>query len=376
MTVPNLIMWSVATVAAGWKISQVLRVPEDRYLRAVAMCTVFVFIALTAQLATGLPVNMLGPSLPKLVQNVVLTFFFALLIIVLQAAISAPRATRRSRREYLLAVLASVLLTVSCIAAPSASRGVSYEAATVDSAALWFYLVGNAYMAYATARTAYLAWQAARQTQSRARLSLRVAAAGLVICCLGAHLPRVAATSGYLLELPAGLLATERWTTPALAAGIAVFFIGIAYPGARTGMVKAHLWLEARRRYHQLRPLWFIVCRAFPAIALFRPVPLLRELFHLRYMRLRYYRRLIECRDGLVCLSPSLRGGASDTSELARQIGQLADSGASPRPAAARGILAEPLGDSVEADVGELVKLSRELRRLQKVAQGPSLAEA
>lgn len=40
-------------------------------------------------------------------------------------------------------------------------------------------------MAYATARGAQLAWRAAEQTQSRARLGLRVAAAGLLVCCLG-----------------------------------------------------------------------------------------------------------------------------------------------------------------------------------------------
>ncbi|MCE3555517.1 hypothetical protein LWC33_29235 [Pseudonocardia sp. RS11V-5] len=354
----------VTTIATVWKISQVIRVPDDRYLRAVTACTVFVFIALSAQLATSLPINILGPYLPKLVQNVVLTFFFALLLIVLQASVSPYRAARRARGEVLLGAAASVGLVVTFVATSPEHRGVSYEIATGDAGAVWFYLVGNAYMAYATARGAVLAWQAARQTRSRARLSLRVAAAGLAICFAGTHLPRVIATSGHLAGQPTEMLRTEVWTTPLLAGGIAVFFIGIAYPGARTGMLKAHLWLEARRRYHQLRPLWFTVCKAFPTIALFAPVPLVRELLHFRYMRLRYYRRLIECRDGLVCLSPRLSTEGLPAPELAQQISDLVGTGTRERPAPAQMILAEPVGDSVEEDVGELVKLSRELRRL------------
>lgn len=180
----------------------------------------------------------------------------------------------------------------------------SYQDAATATGALAFYLIGNLYMAYATSRGAYLAWTAAEHSFSRARLSLRVAGAGLMVCCLGTHVPRVVAMTGELtLGVPV-LPGTAVWTTPLLAIGISVFFLGIGYPGARTGVMKARLWLEARRQYRELRPLWLAVTRQFPNIALFPAESALREAFRVRQMRLRLYRRAIECRGGVVCLSP------------------------------------------------------------------------
>lgn len=364
VTVPNFIMWLAATVAAVWKLSQVARVPDDRYLRAVAACTFAVFVALSAQLLAATPDGILGPHLPKLVQNVVLTFFFSLLLIVLQASVSSLAATRRARFEVVLAGMVAAGLIATFVATAPSDRGASYEEAAGSAHVVVFFLLGNAYMAYATARGANLSWQAAGQTRSRARLSLRVAGIGLGICCLGTHVPRVIATGGYLLGLPAEVLRTELWTTPLLAVGIAVFFLGIGYPGARTGMVKAHFWLEARWRYFQLRPLWLVVYHAYPNIALFPAVSWWRELLQVRNMRLRYYRRVIECRDGLVCMSPHLHANFDNARDLAVGILALVNNESRGRPSLPRAVLAEPTGESVQEDVTELLKLSRELRKL------------
>jgi len=64
-------------------------------------------------------------------------------------------------------------------------------------------------------------------------------------------------------------------------------------------------WLSRRKTYHQLEPLWRTVTDAYPEIVLAQPVvpwpwrrlaPLSR--------RHAFYRRVMECRDGLVRLGP------------------------------------------------------------------------
>jgi hypothetical protein len=370
MLLPNVLMWVASGVAAGWKLSQLFRVPRDRDLRVVTACTVLVFLALSAQLVVTLPglQSDLPAQAPKLVQNVFLTFFFALLLVLLRSSVSAAGVAARGYLELLLAALATAGLTLSFTLTQPASRGVSYEAANGDPSVLAFYLVGNFYMAYATARGTYLAWTAAAHTVSRARLSLRVAAAGLAVCCIGTHLPRVLYTAGQLTFGIDLIPNTELWTTPLLAVGIVTFFLGIGYPGVRTGLVKAILWVEMRREYRQLRPLWEAVCDAFPNIALFRRVHPLREFLQVRHMRLRYYRRIVECRDGLVCLSPYLEGPLDRTrtpeeqADLVRAVLKDGPGSSGAKRTSAAAILAAPAMAGMKADTRQLVMLSRALK--------------
>ncbi|WP_184729168.1 MAB_1171c family putative transporter [Saccharopolyspora phatthalungensis] len=370
MMVPNVLMWAASAIAAVWKIAQLVRAPQDKGLRVVAVCTVLVFIALSAQLAISVPVmsGLFPEQSPKLIQNVILTFFFALLIVLLQSAASPETVGSRGRIEVALALLTSGALVATFVATSPAVRGASYEDANGHAGVLAFYLLGNLYMSYATARGAYLAWTTAGQTQSRARLSLRVAAAGLVVNCLGTHMPRVVSTSGRLAIDRDPLPGTETWTTPFLAIGIVAFFLGIGYPGARTGIVKARLWFEMRRHYRQLRPLWIAVCGQFPNIALFPPTSPIREAFQVRHMRLRYYRRVIECRDGLVCLSPYIAEPVDSATSPAQQAelvrDALARSSQGREPVSAASVIAAPAVPGMDADTNELLVLSQTLDRL------------
>lgn len=107
--------------------------------------------------------------------------------------------------------------------------------------------------------------------------------------------------------------------------------------------------------------------RDVPALPQHRPVPSagpLRERFHVRNMRLRYYRRVIECRDGLVSLSPymaqpNMRADTPDqTTELVRDaFTRLARGDVVAAPA----VIAAPASATMEADTDELLRLSRAL---------------
>ncbi|EHR53457.1 uncharacterized protein with PQ loop repeat [Saccharomonospora amisosensis] len=375
MVVASVVMWAASAIAVIWKTSQLLRAPHEKDLRVVTTCVALVFLALSAQLAFSLARSpeYFPSQFPKLIQNVILTFFFALLIVLLQSAVSPSMVSSRGPLEVALALLTSAGLIATFAATNPAIRGASYEGThDNDPAVLTFYLIGNVYLAYATARGAYLAWSAASHTRSRAQLSLRVAAAGLVVCCVGTHLPRSISTSGRLTLGTDPLPGTGTWTTPLLATGIGVFFIGVGYPGIRTGIVKTRLWFEVRCRYRQLRPLWTAVCDRFPNIALFPPTHPIREAFHIRQMRLRYYRRVIECRDGLVCLSPYITEPADATKTPTRQaelVRDALDRSAQATQVSPVSVIAAPAADGMDADTQELLALSRALDRQRRMRQ-------
>lgn len=374
--VPSLIMWAAATVAACWKVSQLVRVPRDTGLRVVTACTVLVFLALSAQLVVTVPgwSEAFPSQTPKLLQNVLLTVFFALLLVLLHSNISPKKVGTRGWGEIALALSASAGMTVAFVFTPAAVQGASYGDAGEHPAVVVFYLVGNLYMAYATARGSWLSWVSAAHTRSHARLGLRVAAVGLAVCCLGTHVPRVLATSGMLALGEALIPATAVWTPPLLAAGIVTFFLGIGFPGARTGLIKLRLWFEVRRDYRDLRPLWQALYEQFPHIALVAPDKPWREALKLRNMRLRYYRRVIECRDGLVCLSPYVDQAdlsGADPSEQAQLVQQALVNVSRQAQTSSGAVLAAPESAGIEADTEELLALSRELSRQQSTSVVP-----
>lgn len=366
MLIPNLLMWVASGAASAWKLSQLVRLPRDGNLRVVTACTVLVFFALTAQLAVTGVVAIVPSEYAKLIQNCVLALFFALLLILLSSVVASDSG-RRGATELLLALLVVGGLVTVAVLTPAPMRGAAYEG-TTDPYNLAFYFLGNAYMAYACGRGAWLARTASGHTRSRARLGLRVAAAGLTVNLLGTHLPRVVHTGGQLLFHRELLPGTEIWTTPVLAIGIVIFFIGIGYPGARTGVIKAQYWIETRRRYHQLRPLWAALHQRFPKIALFPAVSPTREFFQLRGLPIRYYRRVVECRDGLLYLSGMIDTPIDltvSTAEQARLVRAMLD--ATP-PASTRAtvppVIAAPSTAGMDADARELVALSRALHGL------------
>ncbi|MEY8042338.1 MAB_1171c family putative transporter [Saccharopolyspora cebuensis] len=364
MLVPNLIMWLAALIAAIWKASQLVRAPQDRGLRVVTLCTLLVVGALSAQLAVSIPdiAEQLPLQIPKLVQNVFLTFFFALLIILLTDVSASSDNARRGWRELGLSTVTSTALIALFLATPADHRGENYEDAGATPELLAFYLVGNLYLAYACARGTLLAWRAADHTRSRARASLRVAAAGLAFNAVLVHAPRVVSTSGRLAVGHDPIPGTSTWTTPLLAIGISVFFAGIAYPGARTGLIKSRIWITEWRQYRQLRPLWLALVTAFPNIALFKPTTPLREALRARRIGIRYYRRIIEIRDGLLQLSPYLEAPittATPADEAAELVRDALKRQARATPVSTTSIVAAPEHDGIDADTRELLRISR-----------------
>jgi hypothetical protein len=143
--------------------------------------------------------------------------------------------------------------------------------------------------------------------------------------------------------------------------GIVLCLIGISYPAAMIRLGALRVWWHHLRAHHRLAPLWTELNSHFPEDRLSRvPVSRWRDTVSLRGVHRRYYRRVIECRDGLVRISPYIGQQGDDLAAKlrealrARASGQTATQDAVP--------LAVPERDGLDADVEQLVTLSYALR--------------
>src|SRR5205807_5920314 len=97
-----------------------------------------------------------------------------------------------------------------------------------------------------------------------------------------------------------------------------------------------------------------------------------RDALRLRGVHRRYYRRVIECRDGLVRVSPYL-AGAGDLDQpghLASALRAALRARADGAPVTGAALpVAAPDGEGLDADVRQLVALSKALRSPAAVTQ-------
>lgn len=81
---------------------------------------------------------------------------------------------------------------------------------------------------------------------------------------------------------------------------------GSALPYLARQVGTARTWIVTYRHVRQLYPLWALMYRAVPGIALDPPGSRLADALQVRDLELRLYRRVIEIRDGYLALAPYL----------------------------------------------------------------------
>ncbi len=361
-----VLTWVLLLLALVWKVYQLFRAPHDRPLRAVTFC----ITCATAFFSLGVPSAargldwLLGHGAGKLAQNcLLLATVYWLLCFYVYSAAEPGQAARRVHREAVALAVAVTVLTAATLATPSAVRGRVYGAADmrVGQVAL-FYVVVGLYLVYAL--SAALSW-----TWRYARISGRPLATGLWFAATALACMVVASAGRAVFDV-------VRWrggTVPAalnqivallLALAIPLFVIGVSYPGVVMRLAAARIWWQHRQAYHRLRPLWTLLHEAYPQDALNRfPAGRWREALSVRGVHRRYYRRVIECRDGLVRISPYLvQQGVPDEavpSVLAEQLRSALRTQAAGGTAGSRAVgLALPQEDGLDADVRQLVALS------------------
>lgn len=362
----------VLIVALVWKLYQLWRAPYDLALRAITLWLLLSALSYPMQLHYE-PVESaingaLGEGMSRLIQNLMMLAAFYLIMAAF--LFSAGHTWRRARLEMIPLLAAMIAMTASMFATPVDQR--SHEFATTDLSTTpiaLFYLSGLVYFGYSLGNASRWAWQYANEANPIDRhlaTGLRLASIGLIVVVT----TLVARIVYIFIRVSGGTVPTivSGISIDVLAVGIMLLLIGVSYPGARTRFLALRRWVRHRRCYDQLRPLWTLLHDAYPADELHRvPTGPLRDMFALRQVHRRYYRRVIECRDGLVKISPYLaHTGANGSSSPREQAGALREA----LNMQARGDrvddspmrVAAPAGPGLDADVNELVQLSQALR--------------
>ncbi|ANZ42329.1 hypothetical protein BBK82_46850 [Lentzea guizhouensis] len=222
-----------------------------------------------------------------------------------------------------------------------------------------FYALGNGYLLYGFATMFVWARRYARGAEPRLRRGLLITSTGLALLVPADAIFVSSNVSRYFGEpLPRWLLTTAVWF---LLPGVLLCVVGVIYPIAAMRVAATKLWLRHLRAYHRLGPLWTLLNQSFPEDALHR-VPSKRDALSLRGVHRRYYRRVIECRDGLVRISPYIAETPDDLPLADRLRAGLETRRAGAVTLRRPFALAIPEDDGMDADVRELEKLAVSLR--------------
>lgn len=316
----------------------------------------------------GDPFLGLGPLGLRLIQHLLLaTAAYCLVTFYLFSALDAEAARRKAFEQAMPLAVAAVIMTIATVTIPPSVRVAAAELpagrvggpVSVTGVAV-LYLTVNLYQLYAFFTSLVWTRHYARGAEPRLRRGLGLTSIGLAAIVLAlasfaaANLVRWAGGVFPHLLMVAGIVL--------ILSGIMVFLAGVAYPAALMRLAASRIWLQHRRVYALLGPLWTVLHQEFPEDALHRvPANGWRDRLGLRGVHRRYYRRVIECRDGLVRVSPYLATSTDGTLAERLRTGLHAHAAGLPAPTRAIGV-AIPTTDGLDADVHELVELSQALR--------------
>ncbi len=367
MTALQVTLGVVSYLVLALMLYLLVRAPRNVPLRVVTTMTVCWGLAYLFGLAAGSGHAVLGlePITARLIQHMLhLMTAYSLLSFYLFSALDPRAARRQALWQAVPLVAAALVMTVATAFIPADIRNAAADLPSgptngpvgVPGVAL-LYLTVNLYQMYAFATTLLWTRRYARGAEPRLRRGLAITSVGLtgIVLALatfvaanlvrwaGGTMPRALLLGGIIL----------------IFIGVTVFLAGVAYPAVVMRLAALRIWWQHRQTYHRLAPLWTVLHQEFPEDALRVPTSPWRDAVSLRGVHRRYYRRVIECRDGLVRISPYLGSGGS----LAEQLREGLRAHASGTPAQSRATaVAIPAADGLDADVNELLALSQALQ--------------
>ncbi|MGW3163337.1 MAB_1171c family putative transporter [Streptomyces sp. NPDC001142] len=358
--------------ATVWKLYQLKRSPRDAPLRSVALCLVCAALSYPVAMpggASGVD-TVAGHGTAKLVQNMLLllTVYFLMCFYLYSADEDAGRG--RARKEAIVVTAVIVAITVAAETVPHEVFAGSFSTADMTTPQIAFFYGGaGLYLMYALG-------MACRWTHRYARMSRRPHSTGLWMAAVGLGVMAVACAIRAVIvavrwtgeDVPMPLMASVAFL---LVAAIALFLGGITYSGARARISSFRLWLQHRRDHRQLAPLWELLSEAHPENVLRPASQAALDRWRARGVHRRYHRRIVECRDGLVDISPYLLDEdedesavlSADPAELAARLRRAATRIGGGVPAPRPPIpLAMALGSDRRSDVKQLIAVSDALR--------------
>lgn len=369
----NLTIFLLLVLA--WFLCRLVRSPRDPALWAVVACIVFQLLGAAAVAAFARTVfgEVLASSTVKLLANLALnTSRYALLLFFL---ISSGASWRRVRIETGILAIVCAAMTAAILMLPPGLRESAYplRAALPDDMSrpgvALFYAIGGSYTFYAALQAARWALRYAAESGLRARFGLRVVAPALVVAAIVngirtvVTIVRWTGRHGYGAEV---LRLTDRLAP----ISIFVFLAGVMSIGLVARLAVLRNWLRRRRAYAELWPLWRALHAVFPADTLdHAPVSAWPDTLLPRRVGHRYWRRVIEIRDGLLQIGPQLLDAGFEPGRPAdEQVGifrralQFQADGRIPSTRQAV-LVAAPEDSGIDSDVRQLINLSRALAR-------------
>lgn len=360
----------VLAAAVAWKVYQLTKAPRDGALRSVTLCLVCAALSYPVAMpggASGMD-TVAGHGTAKLVQNLLLlgTVYFLMCFYLYS---SADRATsrRRARREAVVVLGVAVVLVLAATTVPHETFAGSFSSADMTITQLAaFYGIAGLYLTYALGAAGVWTVRYARLSPRPHSTGLWITAVGLLAMAAACAVRAVfVATRWQGGTVPKDLMASVAML---LVVSILLFVVGVSYSGARSRLSALRVWRQHRRGYHRLDALWTLLSARFPETVLASRSTLL-ERWGVRGVHRLYHRRVVECRDGLVRISP-LMGDLTPEELMSMDANVLADR---LRAAAAADVhmreeaqpvipLAVPRTDSRGADAAHLFALSDALR--------------
>ncbi|MEU8887276.1 MAB_1171c family putative transporter [Streptomyces sp. NPDC048442] len=293
-------------IAVVWKFAQLARDPGNAALRSVALCLLCGGLSYTVAMPSGVAAfdTFTGHGLAKLVQNLLLmACCYFLMCFYLYSAADEVAGQRRARREGVALLAVAAVLTVDALSTSQTALAGSYSTAdmTIPQTAIFFLLAGG-YMAYTVAAAFWWTRRYARMTQRPLSTGLWLAATGLafmaISCAIRAVFVVIRSQDG---DVPKPLTASVALL---LVLASVFFVVGLSYPMFRARIASVGTRRRHKRVHQQLAPLWHLLIETYPDLVLRPASSSLRDRWRARNIHRRYHRRIVECRDGLVRLSP------------------------------------------------------------------------
>jgi hypothetical protein len=361
----------IIAAAVVWRLFLWSRAPRDAPTRSVALTLLSLGLSHAVARpggAHGLDI-MAGHNITRLVQNLFLLLACYFLMSFYLYSAAEPAARRRARVEGVVVALVSAAITVAAVTVPlGALSGPSRTMDMTIPQVAMFYLCAGLYMTYAIGMAGRWSARYARKSGRPHATGLWITAIGLgslAVACGVRAVFTVVRWSGGSVPHPLMTSAAALLTVSSL-----LFVVGITYSGLRARITSTRLWLRRRRDHRRLAPLWELLTEINPKNEL-KPASRTRwDRWRARGVHRRYHRRIVECRDGLVDISPYLAAVDEESdllslepAELARRLRRASATIRQGTTAPARAVpLAKPKGDDRDSDVDQLIAVSEALR--------------
>ncbi|MFR9806472.1 MAB_1171c family putative transporter [Pseudonocardia sp. RS010] len=363
--------------ALAWMIRLLIRQPKNPRLYALVGVLLCWVLSIPAALAAnqGSPVFGVDSLTLRTVEHVLrlVAVYFLLLFITAGDSGQRMRNAARTQLAPLLVVVATLVSVTIVLPSPvrdavSQVEGGSASAAmNPHSSIARIVYFGTENLFYIYVFVVIGRWAEKRRQLQMAR-NLRVGIgvveiASAILVAATALLTAASVIAGVAQRQAPGLLVLGL---VGMTVGLVLLVVGLAYPSVAAAHARWRVVRSQQRAIRELERLWSLIHEVLPEHELPAERGGLAGAFPLgRRTTRRYYRRVIECRDGLLRLGPYMGDGSAgtpDPSAVLVAIERYRSSTPDARSYSPRAVVLAEGPRTLADDAAELVELSRGLK--------------